>query len=191
MASALPRALFLLYLCLCGPGQAADIVVGAARDGDVLLIHASADFEGTIAGTWQVLTDYDRLADFIPHLRTSRVTARTQGVISVEQRGEARLLLFSYPIEVTLAVTETPYSKVVSRAVAGNFKEMSGTYTLESQDGRVRLHYAGRMAPDFYVPPLIGTWVLRYNVEATFGALVDEIIRRQRQARPPDASTKQ
>jgi len=166
------------------------MVVSATRDGDVLLIHASADFEGTIAGAWQVLTDYDHLADFIPNMRMSRVIARTQRGISLEQKGEARLLLFSYPIEVTLAVTETPYSKVVSRAVAGNFKEMSGTYTLESQDGRVRLHYTGRMMPDFYVPPLIGTWVLRRNVEVTFGALVDEIVRRQRAA-PSEASGKQ
>jgi len=37
------------------------------------------------------------------------------------------------------------------------------------------------MAPDFIVPPLIGVFVLRKNVEKQFGALVDEILRRQRQ----------
>jgi hypothetical protein len=34
------------------------------------------------------------------------------------------------------------------------------------------------MVPDFVVPPLIGTLVLRHTVEIQFGALVDEIVRR-------------
>ena len=180
MAPAPSCALLVLCLGLAQPAHAADVAVHATRDGDILLIEASADFEGTIAQTWQVLTDYDRLAEFIPNLRTSRVIARTRDGVTVEQKGEARLLFFSYPIEVQLAVTEFPHGKVVSRAVAGNFKEMSGTYTLETREGRVQLRYSGRMAPDFFVPPLIGTWILRHNVETTFAALVDEILRRQK-----------
>jgi hypothetical protein len=30
------------------------------------------------------------------------------------------------------------------------------------------------------VPPLIGTWVLRHNVETSFEALVNEIVRRHK-----------
>jgi hypothetical protein len=75
--------------------------------------------------------------------------------------------------------------KVVSRAVSGNFREMSSVYALETREGRVRLTYSGRMVPDFFVPPLIGTWVLRHNVEVTFSALVDEMVRRQREALAP------
>jgi hypothetical protein len=183
-------AVLILCLGLAQPTQAAEVAVRATRDGDVLLIEASADFEGTLAQAWKVLTDYDHLAEFIPNMRTSRVIARTKDGITVEQKGEARLLFFSYPIEVRLAIAEFPPGKVVSRAVAGNFREMSGVYELAAQDGRVRLRYAGRMMPDFFVPPLIGTWVLRNNVETTFGALVDEIMRRQRDAPPPEVSGK-
>ena len=46
------------------------------------------------------------------------------------------------------------------------------------------------MTPDFFVPPFIGTWVLRHHVQETFGALVDEIIRRQH-ASLPEVSGKQ
>jgi hypothetical protein len=173
------RALFMAWLVLPQPAPAADVTVHATRDGEALLIEASAEFDGTVPQAWQVLTDYDRLAEFIPNLRTSRVTARTSEGITVEQKGEARLLLFSYPIEVRLVINEFPHSKVVSRAVGGNFREMSGVYALEARQGRVRLRYSGRMTPDFFVPPLIGTWILRHSVETTFGAMVDEIMRRQ------------
>jgi hypothetical protein len=56
---------------------------------------------------------------------------------------------------------------------------MECIYTLEAGQGRVLLRYTGRMVPDFYVPPLIGTLVLRHSVETSFRALVDEIERRQ------------
>lgn len=180
MVRTLPRALLVLCVAVGLQARAADVAVGATRDGDALLIEATADFEGTVAQTWQVLTDYDNLASFIPNLSVSRVIARSRDEITLEQKGEARLLFLSYPIEVRLVVTEVPQSKVMSRAVAGNFREMSGTYVVDAQAGRVRLRYSGRMVPDFFVPPLIGTWVLRNNVETTFSALVDEIVRRQK-----------
>src|SRR5688572_28208129 len=155
MANTLSRTLLALCLWLPFQAQAAEVVVHAARDGDVLLIEAVAEFEGTTAQAWQVLTDYDRLQQFIPNLSLSRVIARGRNGVTLEQKGEARLLFFSIPIEVTLAINEFPPGKVVARAVAGNFRDMSGVYLLESQGGRVRLRYSGRMTPDFFVPPII------------------------------------
>jgi hypothetical protein len=43
--------------------------------------------------------------------------------------------------------------------------------------GTIYLAYSGRMVPDFYVPPLIGTLALAQNVESTFRALVSEMER--------------
>jgi hypothetical protein len=62
---------------------------------------------------------------------------------------------------------------------------MQNTYTLEMRHGRVLMRYSGRMVPDFYVPPLIGTFVLRRSVESTFRALVDEIERVQGEPEKP------
>jgi len=190
MANTLSRALLALCLWLPVQAPAAEVVVHATRNGDALLIEAAAEFEGTIAQAWQVLTDYDRLHQFIPNLRSSRVVERGRNGLTVEQKGDARLLFFSIPIEVTLAINEFPPGKVVARAVGGNFSDMAGVYLLEGQDGRVRLRYSGRMTPDFFVPPIIGTWLLRQHVHDTFAALVDEIVRRQR-AVPAEASGKQ
>jgi len=183
-----PAVSCLLFLCLTGittAAPAAHVTVEATRNGDALEVEASAEFPGTLARTWQVLTDYNRLADFVPDLHVSRVISREGNSAVVEQRGEARLLFFSYPMDVRLAITEHPHERVVSRAVAGNFREMQGTYRLEAHEGRVRLRYSGRLVPDFYVAPLIGTLVLRSHVESTFRALVEEIERQHREAEKP------
>jgi ribosome-associated toxin RatA of RatAB toxin-antitoxin module len=178
MALVAPR---LLLVCLTGfaaATQAAEVTVHVTRSGETFQIEASAEFEGTVARTWQVLTDYGRLAEFVPDMQTSRVVSRDGHRAVVEQKGEARVLFFSFPIDVRLAVTEHPYERVVSRAVAGNFREMRGAYTLEAGQGRILLRYQGSMVPDFFIPPLIGTLALRHNVEATFRALVEQIERQ-------------
>lgn len=166
-----------------GCAHAADIQVVVGRSGEALVVEATAEFRGSLTRTWQVLTSYERYAEFIPDMQVSRIVSRDGHRVEVEQKGQARVLFVGFPIDVRLIVTEYPYERVVSRATAGNYHEMLGTYQLDEAKGRVRLHYAGRMIPDFTVPPLVGTLVFRHNIEATFRALVGEIERRQPQ--PP------
>jgi len=178
------RPFLLPLFALFVPAQAAEVTVYASRSGDVLQVEASAAFDGSLDNAWQVLTDYGRFAEFVPDLQSSRIISRDRNTVVVEQKGEARLLFFSYPIDVRLAITEKPREQIVSQAIAGNFREMRSTYALEARQGRLFLHYSGRLEPDFYVPPLIGTYLLRSNVESMFRALVDEIERRQKNDDP-------
>jgi len=95
-------------------------------------------------------------AEYIAGLSHSRVLSRKGREVQVEQQGEARFLFLSYPLDVRLAVTEQPYERVSSRAVAGSFREMRNAYVLEAREGRVVLRYTGRLVPGFYVPPVVG-----------------------------------
>jgi len=173
----MPDARPFLLIALLVPAQAAEITVDATRSGETFRVEASAEFEGSLDRAWQVLTDYGRFAEFVPDLQVSRILSRERNSVLVEQKGAARLLFWSYPMDVRLAVTEYPYERVVSRSVSGNFREMQNAYTLGMRSGQVHLRYSGRMVPDFYVPPLIGTIALQYSVESTFRALVDEMER--------------
>lgn len=173
------RSIVLLVLLAAMPALGAEVAVNVARHSEAFDVEASAEFAGTVARTWQVLTDYGRLAKFIPGMRVSRVVSRNGNQAVLEQMGETRVLFFSYNIDVRLAVTEYPYERVSSRALAGNFREMRGTYSLEAGQGRILLRYSGHLVPDFFVPPVIGTFALRRNIETSFRALVGEIERRQ------------
>ncbi len=182
----LARSILPCLLVLVANAQAAEVAVRVTRDGDVFQVNASAQFDGTIARTWQVLTDYGRLPEFVPGLQSSRVISRDGNRIVVEQKGETQVLFLSFPMDVRLDVTEQPYERVESRAVSGTFREMRNAYSLEAGQGRVMLRYAGHMVPDFFVPPLIGTLAWKRNVEASFRALVEEIERRQREPAAPE-----
>jgi ribosome-associated toxin RatA of RatAB toxin-antitoxin module len=171
-------SILLSLLVLAAPARAAEISVQATRDGEAVEVEAVAELAVGPARAWEILTDYNRLSQFVPDLHESRVVSREGAKAVVEQKGVARFLFFTYPIEVRLAVTEYPHRRIESRAVAGNFRELRSVYTLEAREGGVRLRYQGRLVPDFELP-LFHTYVLKSNVEATFRAMVKEIERDQ------------
>lgn len=189
MASA---RLLLVFLVLAGDASAADVNVRAERLGDTFEVEANARFRADPEIAWEVLTDYERLPDFIPGMHSSKIVSRAGRHVVVDQRGEARLLFFSFPIEVRLAIEEIPRERIESYATSGNFRELSGAYRLESRDGELHLLYEGRFTPAFDIPPLIGTMVVRHTLEQRFGAMVKEILKRQaaghRQSLPESGS---
>ncbi|HEY2255687.1 MAG TPA: cyclase, partial [Variovorax sp.] len=72
-----------------------------------------------------------------------------------------------------------PPRRVLAQAVGGNLRVMEGRYTVETlSTGTVRLSYSGRLAPDFAVPPVIGSMVVRNVLANQFKAMVAEITRR-------------
>ena len=173
--------LALLLLLPSSPGFAAgldQVKVEARRDGDAVLIEAVARVVADRATAWEVLTGYDRYAEFIPDLTTSRILARAGSIAIVEQKGEAGFFLFHFPMEVTFSVTEEPPSAITSRAISGTFRELTGSYVLVEEGEVLRLNYSGRLVPNFRLPPLIGTAAVRAAIQKQFGALVKEIQRR-------------
>lgn len=178
-------ALWLLLLVLPATGQAAEISVQTTRHGDSFEVEATAEIEADVADAWKVLTDYGRLAEFIPGMQESRVVSRDGFNVVVDQRGEASLLFLTFPVRVRLAIEERPYERIVSTAIAGNFKELHGAYHLEPRGAGLRLRYEGKFTPDFGFPPLLGTLIVRTTVERRFSAMVHEIEKTRRREPVP------
>ena len=177
--------LWLLLLLVPAGSHAADISVHATRHGDSFEVDARAEIDATVADAWKVLTDYDRLSAFIPGMLESRVVSRDGSSVVVDQRGETSVLFFTYPIQVRLAIEEQPYERIVSTAVSGNFKDLTGVYVLQAREGRLSLRYEGKFTPDFGYPPLLGTLIVRSTVEKRFGAMVREIEKARRRESVP------
>ncbi len=174
-----------LLAAQCLPRSAAghEIAIEIVREGEFVSVRASAELKASPRIAWEVLTDYDHLAEFIPDVRSSRVLRRTSEGVLVEQKGEFSFLFFRQPIEVTMAVSEHPPRRIAARAVAGDMKNMEGSYELQPSEAGVRLVYSGRFVPGFFVPPLIGMPIVRRSLERRFRAMVQEIERRDALAR--------
>jgi carbon monoxide dehydrogenase subunit G len=148
---------------------AEDLVVDAQRQGESIEIQARAVIAAEPALVWEVLTDYAGLPRFIPGIATS-----------VDQAGEARFLIFTFPIEIRLEVIETPPRSIASRAIGGNLRRMTGRYDIQPDAAQKTstLRYQGAIEPNFDLPPLVGVAAMRGMVEEQFTAMVSEIERR-------------
>ena len=160
--------------------QAADdISVEATRREEALEVVCRAMLEAPLDLVWQTLTDYNRLAEFIPGMRRSRVLERRGALTVVEQSGEAGFLFLSFPIEVTLASTERPPYALEVSMLKGNLKRLDGAYRIEPKGaGRIMLTWTG-IVEAMSMPPLLGELVMRSNIEDQFRGMVHEIERRE------------
>lgn len=80
---------------------------------------------------WQVLTDYEALADFIPNLAKSRRLDHPTGGIRLEQVGTQRLLRFNFSARVVLDLEEKYPHQINFNMVEGDLKAYSGKWMLE------------------------------------------------------------
>ena len=164
---------------------AEDLTVEAQRKGAYVEVRARATIDAPLSVIWGTLTDYERLPEFIPGLKKSRVIRRNGLTTIVEQSGEARFLVFSFPIDVTLEAVENPPTTLRVRSLSGTLRYLDGGYEVEPQsDGpKFVLRWVGTISPDVSLPPLFGEIVMRISIEDQFTGMVREIERREESRR--------
>ena len=176
-----PRLLLLLVAAAAAGfasfAGAAAVSVDVERRGDAIVIHASTSVRSDAATAWRVLTDYDRYADFIPGVISSRVVDRHGTTLTVEQSEEVALWLLRLPLRVTYAIHEFPPNRVQSRATAGALPALESTYVLRPIAFGVHLDYVGRVTRGWLLPGRIEESALRLSVVRQFTALADEMER--------------
>ncbi len=162
------------------------VEVQTLRQGDVIDVQAKATIKAPIDVVWATLTDYERLPEFIPGLRTSRVIARNGATTTVEQSGEAQFLFLKIPIEVTVESTERP-PNIEVRRVAGTLRQLKGQYETQimPEPGYVQLRWVGSIEPENGLPPLVGEAVMRQTILSQFTGMVREIERREAARKRP------
>lgn len=166
--------------CTVGAQAADDFVVEAQARGSAVAIDARATLSVPHGVIWATLTDYNRFADFIPGMRSSRIAERRGPISIVEQQGGAGFFIFSYDIAVVVAATEHPPNVIEISALSGNLKRLDGRYQIESstKHGALVLRWTGLIEPAFSLPAFIGVPLIRSNIEDQFRGMVDEIERR-------------
>ena len=145
-------------------------------------VTAKMTVNADLARSWKVLTDYNRLAEFVPNLSRSQLNSSEGNEHIVTQNGFAKFLFIRQHIDLVLRVTEQPMQAIDIRLVSGNMREYQARWELQAQqpedDGRTRISYAGIIAPDFYVPTLFGAALMKSDLRNMLNAVQAEIEKR-------------
>jgi len=162
--------------------------VQVEREHNVFQIRVEVPVAVDARTAWRVLTDYNHLAEFVPGMRSSRVISAAGAPLRVEQKGEIGFLFFIRNFEVVLEVEEIPPMLLKFHATGGDMKRMQGEWRIHAGAETVDIEYQAEIEPDFWVPPLIGTALMRRDIRKNVEGVVQEMLRRYAAARKDAAA---
>jgi carbon monoxide dehydrogenase subunit G len=162
----------------------------AAQIDDITVMHRGSGYEITLdavvdAPTQQVyavLADYARLGKLSPVVTVIGVEASTAG------RGErvrsvinACVWFFCRQLVQVEQVMRPDTNTIVAHIVpgAGDFESGSDFWRVTNEGNRTRLRYEATRVAAFWIPPLIGPWVIRHSLREHFQT---SIVRLERLA---------
>ncbi len=165
----------------------AEPAIRIERNQDAIRINASLRVDAHHHIAWQVLTDYNNLARFIPGMLSSQIVSEPGEPLLLKQTGQSGFLFFRLPIEVVVRIVETPLEAIRFEAVSGSFKSQNGEWRIERQEEATLLIYQTHIVPGFWVPPLIGAAVIGQDVKSKLVGVAQEIQRRAASAASADS----
>ncbi|TFW24025.1 SRPBCC family protein [Duganella callida] len=142
------------------------------------------DATGTVAASlpkvWRILTNYERMTEFVPDMESCKILSRNGNEVIIEQFGVARFLFMSRTIHLIVRATEQPMSSIDIALISGDMKQYESRWELVPvpETGGTRIIYHGKMLPNFYVPGILGTKMVRSDIERMMSAVLARLDRR-------------
>ncbi|GAA0157833.1 hypothetical protein LIER_15012 [Lithospermum erythrorhizon] len=147
-------------------------------------VKAEILVDADIHSVWTALTDYERLADFIPNLVSSeRIPCPHPGRIWLQQRGlqralywhiEARVVLDLQEFVNSVSILNLEYDRELQFSmVDGDFKKFEGKWSIKStkRSSKTNLCYEVSVIPRFSFPAIFLERIIRSDLPVNLQAL--------------------
>jgi hypothetical protein len=171
------RLLAFALLAAPLPGLAGGVLDAAASyDNGMYMLSIDARIDAPVELVYRLITDYDHLHAINPAIRESRVL-RTFSQAKHRIRTVTRVCVLFYCRDVaqTQYMLQSPGYVIEADILPqdSDFRSGQGRWQLNAGAGNeTLLHFRAEIAPDFFVPPLIGPWLIRREMENQMTAIV-------------------
>ncbi len=164
---------------------ASDIVVHVKKHGETIVVDVEMAVHASPMEAWNVLTDYDHMAQFVGNVQASKITDRKGNTLVVAQKSGTAFGLLKFSFDNIREVELVPHSEIRSKLISGDMKASAFTTRIVSDGGAVtRVFNHGEFIPTMWVPPVVGTAFLETETRRQFHELRNEIMRRAATPRP-------
>ena len=163
----------------------------ALRNGEVVLIGDKGEYtcriltKSSVENAWQVLTDYENFAEFIPGVKSSMLLEQQGDRKVVEQVNKVKTLVFNVEARLQIANTETYPQQIDFEAIDGDLKSLKGKWTLEpvspypsAPPDRVLLTHTVVVEPNQAIGDDIFYNIYKDSLEKTVAAIKQETEKR-------------
>jgi len=177
------------WCCLQPVAALDDLSVEVTRDAGRYFIRA----EGTVAASrprvHALLTDYDRLTrlhETILVSRTLEPSASSAARVHIETR--TCVLVFCFDVAQRTVYESRGQSEIAARVEPQHSDLAFGWYywRLEAlPGGGTRIAFRAAVEPSFWIPPVIGPWVLKRELRVLFTGIAENLERLAAEGREP------
>ncbi len=126
--------------------------------------HMSLDMRlrAPIRRVWQVITDYADIKRLNPAVKRSTVMRR-DGLTLLHMHITSCVLFICFPVTQTEAMTTRGHHWVRGVIIPrlSSFRSGYSQWRLRTVVGGTEAHFDATLAPSFFIPPLIGPWMIR------------------------------
>jgi carbon monoxide dehydrogenase subunit G len=175
----LPVIAALLAITATHADPAQDIAIDVQKNGDAVVIDVDFVVPATPHEAWDVLTDFDRMSEFLPNLQHSKIIGNHDNLVRVEQSGKGYYGPFFASFQYIREIALTPQREMHSHMLSGSFQRMDSQMRLIPNGDATRILYHSESVPNFFLPAGIAAAVAEKTTRAQFEGMKAEILRRK------------
>lgn len=113
---------------------------------------------------WQIMTDYEHISQVSRSIVESRIIERlSENHHRVGITSKACILFFCQTVKKVDDVQTTPKNNIViiSDPSESDFSSSVERWHLLAEGAKTRMSYTAEMEPNFFIPPVIGPWLVK------------------------------
>lgn len=170
-----------LLVALAGsvPARAETIEVEAGRDAGstAVKVQIQLTLPFNYDEVWEVLNDYEHMPRFVPDIHQASLIQADKNHKVVKLDGVSTFLFLQFPIAVVMDVRYLSDRHVSLNSISGNL-EVRGDVRLDRDGNGTRATYVTYLRPSFWLPPVIGPYLIGQQIRRQFEGQVAEMHRR-------------
>ena len=165
------------------------------REGKVTLLGKEGNYtcrilvKSSMDAAWQVLTDYNHFAQFLPGVASSELIESNGDRRIFEQINKIKTLVFSIKSRIRIASIESYPQTITFKAIEGDLKTLNGKWTLEpvsdypsAPPDKVLITHQVRVKPAKTTSDSLFYGIYEDRLEETLAAIKQETEKRFIQA---------
>ena len=160
----------------------ASVEVRRTEDGYVVDLVMLAPVPRQLA--FEVLVDFEHMANWMPNVRESRVIKRATNRVTVEQQGVAHFGPLAIPFTTVREVEFAAPTSIHSTQVKGTMKRLESRMSLAAEGAATRLDYHVEMVPGAVAATVLNKGFVEHEFREQFDAIIAEMVRRKGGAAP-------
>jgi hypothetical protein len=158
-----------------------DVVVHVRKE------HATFEvtFEFTVAAspeeTWNVLADYEHMAQIVSNMDSSRIVSRIGNHIEVAQKSHGNVGPIRISVDGLREIDLTPPTEIRSHLLKGDLKMSDFTTRIIDEGAVTRVTGIGKLVPAAWVAWAVSVETVEGQTRRQYQDLRNEILRRRTQ----------